>query len=189
MNPLRKNLEESITIRQEMLDDHAFQMAFERVLDLVEQAFRDDHKLLLCGNGGSAADAQHIAAELSGRFKKDRSPLFAEALHVNSSFLTAVANDYGYDEVYARMTEAMGRSGDVLIGISTSGNSENVLRAMRVARNKGMRTIALVGAKAGRIGEEADHVLHVPSEDTARIQEVHITIGHSLCESLEERLF
>lgn len=189
MNPLRKNLEASISIRQEMLNDQALHLTLDRVLDLIEEAFRAGGKLLLCGNGGSAADAQHIAAELSGRFTKDRAPLFAEALHVNTSYLTAVANDYGYEEVYARMTEAMGKEGDVLIGISTSGNSENVFRAMQTAKQNGMKTVALVGAEAGKLGAVADHVLHVPSKDTARIQEVHITLGHSICESLEDRLF
>lgn len=189
MNPLRKNLEASIRIRQALLEDQAFQLEFERILNLIETAFRQDQKLLLCGNGGSASDAQHIAAELSGRFTKDRAPLFAEALHVNTSYLTAVANDYGYDQVFARMTDAMGRIGDVLIGLSTSGNSTNVLRAFEKAREKGMHTIAFVGDQNGAIGAVADHVLRVPSTDTARIQEVHITLGHSFCEALENRLF
>jgi D-sedoheptulose 7-phosphate isomerase len=189
MNALRKNLEASISLREAVLNDQSFQVIYARVADLIEKAFKSNRKLLLCGNGGSAADAQHIAAELSGRFKKDRAPLFAEALHVNTSYLTAVANDYGYEEVFARLTEAMGREGDVLIGISTSGNSENVFRAIQKAREIGMSTVAFLGENMGKIGGEADFSLTVPSGDTARIQEMHITIGHTLCEDLETRLF
>lgn len=189
MNALRKNLEASIMLREALLNDQSFHIAYARIVDVIEEAFRKNKKLLLCGNGGSAADAQHIAAELSGRFKKDRAPLFAEALHVNTSYLTAVANDYGYEEVFARMTEAMANEGDVLIGISTSGNSENVYRAIAKARACGMKTVAFLGENPGRIGEAVDFPLLVPSGDTARIQEMHITIGHTLCEDLENRLF
>jgi len=189
MNHWQKNLETSIAIRQELLSDSSFQVNLERMIELVASCFRNGGKLLLCGNGGSAGDAQHIAAELSGRFKKDRAPLFAEALHVNTSYLTAVANDYGYEETFARMTRAMGRPGDVLIGLSTSGNSKNVLKAMEAAQEIGMSTVAFLGDQKGSIGEVANHCLMVPSNDTARIQEVHITIGHTLCEALESSLF
>lgn len=145
--------------------------------------------MLWCGNGGSAADAQHIAAELSGRFSYDRPPLFSEALHVNTSYLTAVANDYGYDEVYARMTRAMGRKGDVLVGISTSGNSANVVRALEAARSIGIITVGFTGAKGGKMEALCDYLINVPSSETPRIQECHILIGHMLCAVIEQNLF
>ena len=189
MNILQQALKNSIDLRQTLSDDHQFQTDFYKCVDAIEAAFKSDKKLLLCGNGGSAGDAQHIAAEFSGRFMKDRAPLCAEALHVNSSYMTAVANDYGYDEVYARMTEAMGRKGDVLIGLSTSGNSKNVLKAIEKAKSIEMVTIAFLGDKKGSIGLVADHVIHVPSDNTARIQEIHITLGHVLCQEVESRIF
>jgi len=189
MDRIKQALQESIRLREMMLNDASFAVNFSRASALLIDAFRSDKKVLFCGNGGSAADAQHISAELSGRFKQDRKPLFAEALHVNSSYMTAVANDYGYDEVYARMTEAMGRSGDVLVGLSTSGNSKNVVKAMEKARSIGMSTIALLGEKEGAMAGLADVVIHVPSTDTARIQELHITLGHVLCEEIESELF
>jgi D-sedoheptulose 7-phosphate isomerase len=189
MNRLQHALNDSLAIRQQVLDDTSFGVQLERVISMMESAFREGKKVLFCGNGGSAADAQHIAAELSGRFKMDRKPLFAEALHVNSSYLTAVANDYGYEEVFARMCEAMGSAGDVLIGLSTSGNSQNVAKAMDRARSLGMVTIALTGSAPGKVGESSDVCLCVPSTDTARIQEMHITLGHVMCEEIEARLF
>ncbi|MFM9008904.1 MAG: D-sedoheptulose 7-phosphate isomerase [Bacteroidota bacterium] len=146
-------------------------------------------KILLCGNGGSAADAQHIAAELSGRFYTDRPPLYAEALHVNGSYMTAVANDYSYDVVYSRMVEAAGRKGDVLIGLSTSGNSGNVVKALETARELGMVCIGLTGDGGGKMAELCDIIINVPSKDTPRIQECHILIGHILCQLIEESLF
>jgi D-sedoheptulose 7-phosphate isomerase len=189
MNTLQQTLDTGIDLRKQLLEDQQFQDSFYACVDQIEAAFKADKKLLLCGNGGSAGDAQHIAAELSGRFILDRAPLFAEALHVNSSYLTAVANDYGYDEVYARMTEAMGRKGDVLIGLSTSGNSKNVLKALQKAKSIGMVTVAFLGEKTGEIGSIVDHAIHIPSANTARIQELHITLGHVLCEELEQRIF
>lgn len=189
MRPIQQSLEESIAIRTALLADQAFAENVGSAVATMVSAFKSGGKVLLCGNGGSAADAQHIAAELSGRFKMDRKPLFAEALHVNSSFLTAVANDYGYDQVFARMAEAMGKPGDVIIGLSTSGNSLNVAKALQKGRELGMHTIALLGKEDGSIGQWSDIALHVPSSDTARIQEVHITIGHVLCEQVETQLF
>lgn len=186
---MRNAIEESITIRQAMLSDDGLLKAFDTAVDRIVQCFRSGGKLLLCGNGGSAADAQHIAAELSGRFKMDRKPLFAEALHVNTSFLTSVANDYGYDEVFARMVSAMARPGDIVIGLSTSGNSENVVRALKVAKELECTTIALLGETDGKMGAMVDLALNVPSRDTARIQELHITIGHAICESVEKQMF
>jgi D-sedoheptulose 7-phosphate isomerase len=145
--------------------------------------------MLLCGNGGSASDAQHIAAELSGRFYTDRPPLYAEALHVNSSYMTAVANDYGYEATYARMIEAAGRKGDVIIGISTSGNSPNVVKAMRKAKELEMLTIGFTGESGGKMKEICDIMICVPSDDTPRIQEAHILIGHIICQLIEEEMF
>lgn len=179
----------SITTKQALLADQALLTRLEAVTQTITETFRNKGKVLFCGNGGSAADAQHIAAELSGRFYKDRPPLFAEALHVNTSYVTAVANDYGYEEIYARMTEAMGREGDVLIGISTSGNSPNVLKAVQKARAIGMKTVALTGDSGGKLRQEADFLLNVPSADTPRIQEAHILIGHMICQEVERLLF
>jgi D-sedoheptulose 7-phosphate isomerase len=182
-------LNESILTKEKLLNDA---YTLEQIIEVVRYSvncFNQKGKLLLCGNGGSAADAQHIAAELSGRFQIDRPPLFAEALHVNTSYLTAVANDYSFDRVYARMVEASGREGDLLIGLSTSGNSINVLEAFKVAKNLGMTTIALTGIREGKIDAFSDIIIKAPSTVTARIQECHITIGHILCELIEYELF
>ena len=159
------------------------------VTELILNAYKKDKKVLIAGNGGSASDAQHIAAELSGRFYKDRDPLFAEALHVNSSYMTAVANDYGYDETYARMTKAAGRKGDILIGISTSGDSSNVVKALQKANEIGMTTIGFTGESGGKMKEICNILINVPSKDTPRIQEAHILIGHIICQLIEEELF
>jgi D-sedoheptulose 7-phosphate isomerase len=179
----------SIAVKQALMEDNQL---LQRMADLAEAcvgAYRAGGKLLLCGNGGSAADAQHIAAELSGRFYYDREPLDAEALHVNTSYLTAVGNDYSYDEVYARMVRARGREGDVLIAISTSGNSPNVVRAAQAAREKGMLVAAFTGATGGMMAQLADILINIPSGDTPRIQESHILVGHVLCELIETSLF
>ena len=155
------------------------------LLNLIKQA----RFVFVCGNGGSAADAQHIAAELSGRFYTDRPPLYSEALHVNSSYMTAVANDYSYDVVYSRMVEACGRKGDVLVGITTSGNSKNILAAMEMAKKQGMVTIGMTGKSGGKMNDCCDIMLRVPSTDTPRIQESHILIGHIICQLIEETIF
>ena len=144
---------------------------------------------MFCGNGGSAADAQHIAAELSGRFYTDRDPLYAEALHVNTSFLTAVANDYSYDVVYSRMLKGCGRKGDVLFAISTSGNSKNIVNAIEEGKKQGMITVGMTGESGGKMHDLCDYILRVPSNDTPRIQESHILIGHIICQLIEEQLF
>mgnify|MGYP001177169337 CR=1 FL=1 len=159
------------------------------VIEVIGNAFNNDNKLLLCGNGGSAADAQHIAAELSGRFLKERKPLFAEALHVNTSFVTAVANDYGFEHTYSRMIEAAGRDGDVLIALSTSGKSSNVLNAIQKANKIGMVTVGLTGMDGDSMTDICHHNIVVPINDTARIQEAHILIGHIICQLVEEKLF
>jgi len=172
-----------------VLQDDILQERIQKIVIKSIAAFRDNKKMLLCGNGGSASDAQHIAAELSGRFYVDRSPLYAEALHVNSSYMTAVANDYGYEATYARMVEAAGRKGDVLVGISTSGNSPNVVKAMQKAKEIGMLTIGFTGKDGGEMKDICDIMICVPSVDTPRIQEAHILIGHIICQLIEEEMF
>lgn len=176
-------------VKQRTLEDAQLIATVEAVVQAVVTALRADKKILFCGNGGSAADAQHIAAELSGRFYHDRDPLFAEALHVNTSYLTAVANDYGYEQVYSRLVKAKGRPGDVLVGISTSGNSGNIIEALKVAKAQGMVTVSMTGATGGKMRDLSDHLLNVPSTDTPRIQEVHILLGHIICELVERELF
>jgi len=163
--------------------------SMEKVVALSSEAFNNNQRILFCGNGGSAADAQHIAAELSGRFLKERKALFAEALHVNSSYLTAVANDYGFEYTYSRILEATGRKGDVLIGLSTSGNSLNVINALKKAKEIGMKTIGFTGKYGGKMCDFCDIIFNIPSSNTARIQEAHILLGHTLCQLIEEKLF
>lgn len=180
---------ESIATKQRLLNDVALLNTLDAFVEEAIGCYRRGGKILFCGNGGSAADAQHLSAELSGRFYRDREPLFAEALHVNSSFLTAVANDYSFEEVYARMTRAMGRPGDMLVAISTSGNSPNILRAVADAKAIGMRCVGMTGASGGKLRDACDLLLNVPSSDTPRIQESHILLGHIFCELLEAALF
>ena len=182
-------INESIKVKQSILDDQELMNKIEKCVQLIVDSYKEDGKLLFCGNGGSAADAQHLAAEFSGRFYLDREPLYAEALHVNTSYLTAVANDYDYNEIYARMTKAMGRSGDVFVGISTSGNSANVLRGIEEAKNAGMTTIGFTGKNGGKMTQLVDVLINIPSSDTPRIQESHITVGHIICELVEATLF
>lgn len=180
---------ESISVKSNMLNDKRLTDIIAQVSKEIIKTFRNGGKVLLCGNGGSAADAQHIAAELSGRFYKDREPLFAEALHVNTSYLTAVANDYSYDEVFSRLVKAKGKPGDVLIGISTSGNSPNIIKAIETANQLGLITIGLTGQTGGKMKDLCKYLINVPSTDTPRIQEAHITIGHIICEIVEKELF
>lgn len=186
---ITKSIEESIATKQLFVNDVKNIELIKNAADHCISAFKNDGKVLLCGNGGSAADAQHIAAELSGRYNYDREPLYAEALHVNSSYITAVANDYSYDDVYSRMIKAAGKKGDILIGISTSGNSLNVVNAMIEAKKQGMITVGLTGLSGGKLEDISDICIKVPSKNTARIQEVHILIGHVICEEIENSLF
>ena len=172
-----------------VLNDKNLQANIEKIVEFSVKAFKDDKKMLFCGNGGSASDAQHISAELSGRFYTNRPPLYAEALHVNSSYMTAVANDFGYDETYARMLEACGREGDILVGISTSGNSLNVVKALKKANELGLTTIGFTGSRGGEMNSICDIMIKVPSDDTPRIQEVHILVGHIICQLIEEEMF
>ena len=163
--------------------------AIARGIDLMTACFRNGGRVYFCGNGGSAADAQHLAAEFSGRFYFDRPVLPADALHCNTSYLTAVGNDYGYEQVFARLISGLGRKGDILVGLSTSGNSANILRAFEVCREKGVTTIAMTGASGGRMKELADLLINIPATDTPRIQEAHITVGHIICELVESAMF
>ena len=189
LNLIKARIQESIEVKKAMLDNEQLVSAIETVADACVIALKNGGKILLCGNGGSAADAQHIAAELSGRFKLDRDPLFAEALHVNSSYVTATANDYSFDVVYARLVKAMGREGDVLIGLSTSGSSVNVLNALKQASKQGMTCIGFTGSAESEMDALCDIQIKVPSTDTARIQEAHILVGHIICEIVERKLY
>jgi len=179
----------SINLHNAFLKNHEIKSDILKIVKLIIKAYQNKQKVLFCGNGGSAADAQHISAELSGKFYLDRSPLFAEALHVNSSYLTAVANDYSYDIVYSRLVEAKGVKGDILIGISTSGRSKNVYNAIVKANDLEMHTISFCGKNKEIITDVSDITLNVPSEDTPRIQEIHSLIGHIICKMVEEDLF
>lgn len=188
-NNIIKTIQESIAVKQAICQDEALVNTIQQVANVITGSLQQGHKILFCGNGGSAADAQHLAAEFSGRFYKDRTPLYAEALHCNTSYLTAVGNDYGYDQVYARILRGIGQEGDVLVGISTSGNSTNILEAIKVAKGKGMIVVSMTGHSGGKMKDSSDYLLNVPSSDTPRIQESHITIGHIICEIVENNLF
>jgi len=185
---ISKRIKSSIAVKKSLLADKKLLRTIDEIAGVIIEAFKNDKKLLLCGNGGSAADAQHLAAELASRFYLERKPLFAEALHVNTSFLTAVANDYSFEEVYSKLVEAKGRRGDILIGISTSGDSKNVIRALKMAKRKGVLTVGLTGKSGGKIKGLCDYIIKVPSSDTPRIQECHIMIGHIICEIVEKAL-
>jgi D-sedoheptulose 7-phosphate isomerase len=186
---IKKSIEDSIAVKTAILQEETLISKIDLVAMECVKCYENGGKILLCGNGGSAGDAQHIAAELSGRFMIDRPPLYAEALHVNSSFVTAVSNDYGYEHVFSRMVEAAGRSGDVLIAISTSGNSPIILRAIEKARSQGMVVIGMTGQTGGQMAGMCEILLNVPSKETPRIQESHILIGHILCDLIEQSLF
>jgi D-sedoheptulose 7-phosphate isomerase len=186
---IQQRIQESIAVKTALLNDKALLGRIETFIATMVEIYRQGGKVLFCGNGGSAGDAQHIAAELSGRFYKNRAPLYAEALHVNSSYLTAVANDYGYNEVFARMVQAAGQKGDMLVAISTSGNSSNILRAVEEGRANGMYVVGMTGDTGGKMAELCDLLINIPSGDTPRIQESHILVGHILCEAVEAQLF
>lgn len=186
---IKQGIQDSIDLKQLLVSDAEMIALTQQLVDLCIDCFGRDGKLLFCGNGGSAADAQHLAAEFSGRFYFDRPPLYAEALHVNTSYLTAVGNDYGYEESYARMVKAMGRNGDVLFAMSTSGNSPNILRAVAAGKEQGMTIVGFTGQTGGKLAEHCDYLLAVPSKDTPRIQECHMLVGHLICELVEEGMF
>lgn len=189
MNRIEQSIRESLALKQALLADTALIQRVSDAAALIERSLRNNGKIHFCGNGGSAADAQHLAAELSGRFYFDRPPLNAEALHCNASYLTAVANDYGYNQVFARLLRGTAHKGDVLVGISTSGNSANILEAYRTAQELGVDIISLTGASGGKMKDFGGILLNVPSTDTPRIQECHILLGHIVCELVESALF
>jgi len=186
---ISKIIQASVSVKEQILKDEAMLNTVARCSEAITQAFKNGNKVLFCGNGGSAADAQHLAAEFSGRFYTDRKALPAEALHVNTSYITAVANDYSYDVVYSRMIDGIGRPGDVVVGLSTSGNSGNILKAFESARKIGMITVGFTGATGGKMKDLSDYLLNVPSTDTPRIQESHILLGHIICQLVEEAYF
>ncbi|MEL7222378.1 MAG: SIS domain-containing protein [Bacteroidota bacterium] len=186
---INNGIEESIKLKQDVLADANLLGAVEQITHACIKAFETDGKVLFCGNGGSAADAQHLAGEFSGRFYYDRPPLFSEALHVNGSYLTAVSNDYSYQESYARILKAMGRKGDILFTLSTSGNSANVVRAAEVAREQEMIVVGFTGRSGGLLAPLCDFIIRIPSKDTPRIQECHMLLGHLICELVEATLF
>ena len=186
---IKSIIQASIDVKESILTDDKLPAIIEQCVELLVSAFKNGNKVLFCGNGGSAADAQHLAAEFSGRFYIDRDALPAEALHVNTSYITAVANDYSYDVVYSRMIKGIGNPGDVLIGLSTSGNSGNIIKAFEVAKEKGLITIGFTGSSGGKMKDISDYLLNVPSSDTPRIQESHILLGHIICQLVEEKYF
>ncbi len=161
----------------------------EKTSNIIVNTVKNGNKILLCGNGGSAGDAQHISAEFTGRFRKERRGLPAIALTTDTSAITAIANDYGYEKIFSRQIEALGKKGDVLIAISTSGNSKNIIEAIKKAKENGLITIALTGRDGGEMRDICDINLIVPSENTARIQEIHIMIGHIFCAKVDNELF
>lgn len=186
---IKNILAEHVSVAEKVLSDANLQMQIKQACEMLIEAFKSDKKVLLCGNGGSAADAQHIAAELSGRFMLNRPALFAEALHVNSSYMTAVSNDFGFDETYKRLVQGFGREGDILIALSTSGNSKNIVSAAQEALSAGMKVIGFSGESGGLLKDHSTLCLHVPSNSVPRIQEMHILIGHIICELVEVSLF
>jgi D-sedoheptulose 7-phosphate isomerase len=186
---IKSIIEASIAVKQTLLTDAGLLQRIENVVNIIVEAFKNGNRVYFCGNGGSAADAQHLAAEFSGRFYTDRKALPAEALHCNTSYMTAVANDYSYDVIYSRLIDGIGRPGDVLIGLSTSGNSANILKAFDTAHEKGMITVGFTGSTGGKMKDNSDYLLNVPSTDTPRIQESHIMVGHIICQLVEAKYF
>jgi D-sedoheptulose 7-phosphate isomerase len=186
-----KSIETSIDAQQNLLNDSKTIAEIASVCSAIVAAFRQGNKLILFGNGGSAADAQHIAAEFVGRFAFNRTALPAIALGVNGSCLTAIGNDYGFEQVFARQVEALGRAGDVVVGISTSGHSPNILQGLTTAKRMGLRTIAMTGQTGGKLRGcgDVDSCICAPTDETPRIQECHILIGHVICEIVEQELF
>ena len=189
MEKIKNIIEASIKVKQQLLKNEKLLAIVNEVVDKIVMALQNGNRIYFCGNGGSAADAQHLAAEFSGRFYADRKALPAEALHCNSSYITAAANDYGYDVVYARLIEGIGNSGDVLVGLSTSGNSINIFKAFEIAKSKNIVTVGFTGATGGSMKDLSDFLINVPSTDTPRIQESHIMVGHIICQLVEEKYF
>ncbi|MDR3047679.1 MAG: SIS domain-containing protein [Bacteroidales bacterium] len=186
---IKESIQDRIAVKEEILNDKKLLTSIEEAVNMIVETLRKGGKIHFCGNGGSAADAQHLAAELSGKFYFDRAPLNAEALHCNSSFLTAVGNDYGYEFIFSRLLEGSGKEGDVLVGLSTSGNSDNIIQAFETAKKKKIAIIAFTGAAGGKMKDYADILLNVPSTDTPVIQENHTMMGHLICENVESIIF
>jgi D-sedoheptulose 7-phosphate isomerase len=186
---IKNIISESIFTKDRILADEKLLSTIEKVTEAIVVALKNNHRIYFCGNGGSAADAQHLAAEFSGRFYADRDALPAEALHCNTSYLTAVANDYSFDVIYSRLIKGIGNQGDVLVGLSTSGNSKNILYAFETAKQKKIITVGFTGESGGKMKNESDYLINVPSQDTPRIQESHIMIGHIICQLVEEKYF
>lgn len=186
---IKISITDSIAVKNQILADQTILSGIETAAEMIVESLKGGGKIHFCGNGGSAADAQHLAAELSGRFYFDRPPLNAEALHCNTSYLTAVGNDYGYDLIFSRLLRGTAKKDDVIVGISTSGNSKNIINAFDAAKELGVRIIAMTGATGGAMKQYADVLLNVPSTDTPRIQESHIMIGHIICELVENKMF
>tara|TARA_B100001175_G_scaffold298473_1_gene289092 strand:- start:69 stop:647 length:579 start_codon:yes stop_codon:yes gene_type:complete len=189
INQIETIIKESILLKNEILEDSKIKNTVNKSVDIIIEALKRGNKLYFCGNGGSAADAQHLAAEFTGRFYLDRQALPAEALHCNTSYMTAVANDYSYEDVYSRMIEGVSKPGDVLIGLSTSGNSKNIIKALKVAKLNKLHTISFTGLNGGLMKNHSDYLLDIPSENTPRIQECHILIGHIICQLVEKQFF
>ncbi|HMR91892.1 MAG TPA: D-sedoheptulose 7-phosphate isomerase [Chitinophagaceae bacterium] len=189
MEKIKSIIQASIDVKKAWLENETILAAIRQSVDAIVKAFQQGNRVYFCGNGGSAADAQHLAAEFSGRFYTDRKALPAEALHCNTSYLTAVGNDYSYDVIYARLIDGIGQKGDVLIGLSTSGNSKNIINAFETAKGKGMITIGFTGATGGHMKPLSDLLINIPSADTPRIQESHILAGHIICQLVEEKYF
>lgn len=188
-NKIISIIQASIDVKQQVLQNKELLSTVEKIIDVITNAFKKGNSVYFCGNGGSAADAQHLAAEFSGRFYLNRRALPAEALHCNTSYLTAVANDYSFDDIYSRLVDGIGKPGDVLIGLSTSGNSKNIIAAFKTAKEKGMVTVGFTGASGGKLKELSDYLINIPATDTPRIQESHILAGHIICQLVEEKSF
>jgi D-sedoheptulose 7-phosphate isomerase len=189
MNKIKSIILNAISVKQEIIQNEELLQTIKQCVEVITTAFKSGNKVFFCGNGGSAADAQHLAAEFCGRFYIDREALPAEALHCNTSYITAVANDYGHDFIYSRMIQGIGKNGDILVGLSTSGNSKNIIQAFETAKEKEMITIGFTGAGGGEMKPFSDYWLNIPSTDTPRIQECHILLGHIICQLVEASLF
>jgi len=186
---IKDRLKEHLDVIEKIYSNENIQKTIDSVVEVIVSCFKNGNKVYFCGNGGSAADAQHLAAEFSGKFYLDRPVLPSEALHCNSSYLTAVANDYTFDIIYARLIEGIGNPGDILVGLSTSGNSGNIVKAFEKCREKGIITIGFTGENGGKMRSLSDYLIDIPSSDTPRIQEAHITLGHIICELVEASIF
>ena len=189
MEQIKSIIRASIETKEQFLQSDELVTTIADIVEAIVNAFRTGKRVYFCGNGGSAADAQHLAAEFSGRFYLDRKALPAEALHCNTSYLTAVGNDYSFDVIYARLIEGIGEKGDVLVGLSTSGNSTNIVKAFETAQQKGMITIGFTGTSGGQLKAHSNYLINIPSTDTPRIQESHILAGHIVCQLVEEKYF